>query len=116
MVVMGDVNEVYVRLSNLIWDNPESLFEQHLEARNLLSKNIGQRLPQFHEAGFVHGDLGDMVEKDGFSDGSFLVIDFDSSGRMNQALYPLDLNRRTVWQSEEAVGGAIIQADHDRDM
>ena len=48
---------------------------------------------QFHQAGFVHGDICDMnimvketLNQDGLS---FLVIDFDSCGELKQARYPL---------------------------
>jgi hypothetical protein len=119
MVVMDDVSEEYVRLSTLIQDNPELLSEEHLESRNLLSSNLGLCLRQFHEAGFVHGDFRDtniMVKTGGFSDGDFLVIDYDWSGKMSQARYPLDVNTKTVWRPEGAVSGAIVEAEHDRGM
>ena len=69
MVVMDDIS-----LSNLIQVNPGLLSKEHLESRNVLSKNIGQCLRQFHEAGFAHGDFGErniMVKTGGFSDGYF---------------------------------------------
>jgi len=49
-------------------------------------------LRQFHQAGFVHGDIRDtnimvktlIMNWGGFSDGSFLVIDYDSCGKIKQ--------------------------------
>ena len=124
MVVMDDVDDEYVSLFNLIRDNPSLLSEEHLGSRNLLSEKVGQCLRQFHQAGFVHGDIRDtniMVKKiliqDGFNDGlSFLVVDFDSCGEMKQVRYPLNLNTTTVQRPEGATGGAIIETEHDLEM
>ena len=122
MVVMDDVSEEYVSLFNLIRDNPGLLSEENLDARNLLSEKIGECLQQFHQAHFVHGDIRDtniMVKtpnRGGFNDGSFLVVDYDSCGKMNQVRYPLNLNTTTVQRPEGATGGAVIEADHDLKM
>jgi tRNA A-37 threonylcarbamoyl transferase component Bud32 len=82
---------------HLIRVNPSLLSEEHLGSRVLLSEKVGQCLRQFHQAGFVHGDIRDtniMVKKNLNQDGlSFLVIDFDSGGEMKQMRYPLNLTR-----------------------
>ena len=124
MVVMDDVGDEYVSLFNLKQDIPNLLSEEHLVSRNLLSKKVRQCLRQFHQDGFVHGDIRDtniMVKntliQDGFNDGlSFLVVDFDSCGKMKQVRYPLNLNTTTVQRPEGATGGAIIEAEHDLEM
>ncbi|KAJ3499972.1 hypothetical protein NLJ89_g9993 [Agrocybe chaxingu] len=121
MVVMDDVSEEYISLFNLIRDNPDFLSEEHLGARNCLSEKVGQCLRQFHQAGFVHGDIRDtniMVKtlKRGGNDGSFLVVDYDSSGRIKQARYPLNLNTTSVQRPEGATGGAVVEVEHDLEM
>ncbi|KAF8157793.1 hypothetical protein B0H34DRAFT_844095 [Crassisporium funariophilum] len=103
MVVMDDVREEY----------------EHLGARNSLSDKIRQCLRQLHQAGFVHGDIRDtnlMVKRGGFNDGSFLVVDYDSGGKIKQVRYPLNLNTTSVKRPEEATGGAIIEVEHDLEM
>jgi hypothetical protein len=89
MVVMDDVSED-ISLFNLVRDNPDLLTEEHLVARNCLSEEVGQCLRQFHQAGFVHGDIRDTnimvktMKRGGFNDGSFLVVDYGSCGKINQ--------------------------------
>ena len=121
MVVMDDVSEEYVSLFNLLQDNPILSSKEHLGSCKLLLEEVGQCLWQFHRAGFVHGDIRDtnlMVKsliRNGFIDIdlSFLVVDYDSCGKMKQVRYPLDLNTKSVWRPEGATGGAIIEAEHD---
>jgi tRNA A-37 threonylcarbamoyl transferase component Bud32 len=114
MVVMDDVSEEYDSLFNLLRDNLILSLEEHLGSRKLLSEKVGQSLRQLHGAGFVHGDIRDtnlMVKapnQDGFIDWSFMVVDYDSCGKMKQVRYPLNLNTKTIWQPEGATGGAII--------
>ena len=119
MVVMDDVSEEYVSLFNLLQDNPILSSKEHLGSCKLLLEEVGQCLRQFHRAGFVHGDIRDtnlMVRAPNpvdFIDWSFLVVDYDSCGKMKQVRYPLDLNTKSVWRPEGATGGAIIEAEHD---
>jgi len=122
MVVMDDVSEEYVSLFNLIRDNLDLLSGEHLGARNFLSEKVKQCLRQFHQAGFVHGDIRDTkimvktLKRGGFSDGSFLVIDYDSCGKIKQMRYPLNLNTTSVQRPEGATGGAVIEVEHDLKM
>ena len=122
MVVMDDVSKEYVSLFNLVQDNPVLLSEEHLVARNCLSEKVRKCLRQFHKAGFVHGDIRDTnimvktLERGGFNDGSFLVVDYDSCGITKQVRYPLNLNTTSVQRPEGATGGAVIEAEHDLEM
>ena len=119
MVVMDDISEEYVSLFNLIRDNPSLLSEEHLGSRRSLSDKIRQCLWQLHQAGFVHGDIRDtnvMAKWDGFNDWSFLVVDYDSCGKITQVRYPLNLNTMSVQRPEGATGGAIIEVEHDLEM
>lgn len=118
MVVMDDVSGEYVSLFDfkLVRDNVDLLSEV---ARNCLSEKVRQRLQQFHQAGFVHGDIRDtniMVKRVGFNDGSFLVVDYDSCGKIEQVRYPLNLNTTSVKRPEGATGGAVIEVGHDLEM
>ena len=53
----------------------------------------------------MHGDIRDTnimvktLNKGGFNDGSFLVVDYDSCGEMEQVRYPLNLNTTSVKDS-----------------
>jgi len=122
MVVMDDVSKEYVSLFNLIRDNLDLLSEEHLGARTFLSEKVTHCLRQFHQAGFVHGDIRDTnimvktLDQGGLSDGSFLVVDYDSCGKIKQVRYPLNLNTTSVRRPEGATGGAIIEAEHDLEM
>lgn len=50
----------------------------------------------------MHGDICDTnimvktLNQGGFNDGSFLVVDYDSCGEMEQVRYPLNLNTTSV--------------------
>jgi hypothetical protein len=95
MVVMDDISDEYVSLFKLVRDNRGLLSE----ARNLLSEKVGQCLQQ---AGFVHGDIRDTnimvkaLNRGGFNDGSFLVVDYDFCGKMKQVRYPFALNTTSL--------------------
>jgi len=122
MVVMDDVSEEYISLFDLIRDNLDLLSEEHLVTRNCLSGKVRQCLLQFHQAGFVHGDIRDTnimvktLKQGGLNDGSFLVVDYDLCGKIGQVRYPFNLNTTSVQRPEGATGGAIIVAEHDLKM
>jgi serine/threonine protein kinase len=119
MVVMDDVSEDYESLFNFVQEHPDSLVAEKGGARNLLSEKIRHRVLELHRAGFVHGDIRDtniMIKKSGFNDGSFMMVDYDSSGVIKQVRYPLDLNTTTVKRPQGATGGAIVEVEHDLEM
>ena len=124
MVVMDDISENYESLFTFLKSNADyQSAEEHLEARNLLSDKVRARLVEFHQAGFVHGDLRDTnvmvrtLKRGGFKDGSFQIVDFDSSGRMDDEVrYPFTLNTHDIWRPPGATGGALIEAGHDMAM
>ncbi|KDR71093.1 hypothetical protein GALMADRAFT_144169 [Galerina marginata CBS 339.88] len=119
MVVMDDASQDYVSLFNLLQRNPDLLLEEHLHTRNFISEQIRQCLQQFHQAGFVHGDIRDaniMVKPLEWGDGPFLIVDYDSCGGIKQVRYPLYLNTVSVKRPEGAIGGAVIEVEHDLEM
>lgn len=122
MVVMDGVSKEYVSLFNLLWDNAGLLSVGHLDARNVLSTQIRQCLRQFHQAGFVHGDICNTnilvttLDWGGFNDGSFLLVDYDLCSKQKEVRYPFNLNTTTVRRPKGATGGAIIEAEHDLEM
>ena len=91
-------------------------------SRNLLSEKVGQCLREFHQAGFVHGDIRDTnimvktLNRGGLNDVSFLVVDYDSCGGVGLVRYPLNLNTTSVQRPVGATGGAVIEAKHDLEM
>ena len=114
MIVMDDIGEDYIDLHSFA-DRHEILSST---AYTALKENIGQFLKKMHEAGWVHGDLRStnvMVKKSGL-DGSFLLIDFDWSGKNQEVVYPSFLNRTDVRRPDGADDGEPILAQHDVEM
>lgn len=73
-------------------------------------RNIAAKL---ESSGLVHGDLrapNVLVEGD-----RVLAIDFDWSGRVGQARYPVHLNQDETWHTDACVGCAI-EHSHDNFM
>jgi len=121
LVVMDDISNDYVSLFNFIRANPNILSEHNQATRNSLSEKIRECLTELHQAGFVHGDVRNsniMVKVVGDDDlsFSFSLVDYDSSGEIRKVRYPLDLNTRSVKRPDGAVGGGIIELDHDIEM
>ena len=68
-----------------------------------------------HQAGWVHGDLRStnvVVKKSGL-DGSFLIIDFDWSGKNQEVVYPSFLNTTDARQPEGADDGESPLCSHE---
>ena len=92
MVVMDNIGEEYIDLHSFLEDHREILSSS---AYTDLKENIRQFLEEMHQNGWVHGDLRStnvMVKKSGL-DGSFLLIDFDWSGKNQDIVYPSFVNR-----------------------
>ena len=70
-------------------------------------------IKEFHEAGFVHGDLrpSNIISCSNTKLG-IAVIDYDWAGKANEAKYPLWMNPACIWP-QNASCGQIITADHD---
>jgi hypothetical protein len=101
MVVRDDVSDDYVSLFNFIQDNPDLLSKDNEGTRNLFLQKFRDCLIQLHQAGLVHGDVRNtniMVKTIGLDDLSFLLVDYDSGGKIQQVRYPLDLNTSSVQQ------------------
>ncbi|PPQ70836.1 hypothetical protein CVT26_014041 [Gymnopilus dilepis] len=124
MVVMENVSGDYISLFNLVQHNSDfRTADLYQDARDALSSKVGEALAKLHQAGLVHGDIRNtniMVKAqnmNGFNDvSSFLIVDFDSSGKIGDAKYPYTLNTVSVRRPEEAVGGALMKAEHDIEM
>jgi hypothetical protein len=106
MIVMDRVDKEYVDLDKT------SVVHTHL-CDSLMSK-----LDSLHKAGFVHGDLRDanlMVRRDGKE--GFMLLDFDWSGPIGEACYPMNLNSGPdLWRPHDACDEEKIRADHDTQM
>ena len=115
MVVMDDVGEEYVDLHSFVCDHPDILSGSAYVG---LKESIGQFLEQLHQSGWVRGDLratNIMVKKSGL-DGSFLLIDFDWSGKNQEVFYPLFVNRTEVKRPDGVDDGESILSCHDMEM
>lgn len=115
MVVMDDIGEEYIDLHTFVDDHPEILSSS---AYTTLKENIARFLEEMHQAGWVHGDLrrtNVMVKKSGL-DGSFLLIDFDWSGKNQEVVYPSFVNKVDVRRPVGADDGEPILALHDIEM
>jgi len=75
-------------------------------------------LSDLHQEGWVHGDIRDsniMVKKSSPFE-TFQLVDFDWSGRIGEARYPLDVNTTSVKRPDAVAGGELIKAEHDIEM
>ena len=119
MVVMDDVSNDYINLFKFIQDNPDLLSKDNEGTRNLFQQTVRDCLIQLHQAGFVHGDVRNtniMVKTIGLDDLSFLLVDYDSGGKIREVRYPLDLNTSEVKRPEGAMGGGVVEVEHDLEM
>jgi serine/threonine protein kinase len=117
MIVMDDIREDYVSLYDLT-NGEEMLYEAYPGDRKLLSEDIAVFLLDLHQEGWVHGDIRNsniMVKKSSPCE-TFQLVDFDWSGRIGEARYPLDVNTTTVKRPDAVAGGELIKAEHDIEM
>ena len=115
MVVMDDIGEEYISLDHFVDGSQEIVSSPAYAA---LKENIQWFLEEMHRAGWVHGDLRTsnvMVKKSGL-DGSFLLIDFDWSGKNQEVTYPSFMNRTDLRRPVGADDGEPILALHDIEM
>ena len=115
MVVMDDIGKDYIDLHSFVDDHPEILSSS---AYTDLKKNIQQFLEDLHQNGWVHGDLRStnvMVRRSGL-DGSFLLVDFDWSGKNQEVVYPSFMNRTDMRRPVGVDDGEPILAFHDVEM
>jgi len=115
MVVMDDIGEDYISLDRFV-DGSQEILSSLPYA--VLKENIQRFLEEMHQAGWVHGDLrasNVMVKKSGL-DGSFLLIDFDWSGKNQEVVYPSFVNRTEVRRPDGVDDGESILSRHDIEM
>ena len=114
MVIMEDVRSEYEDLYDFIQHSDQT---EDASSRDYLLDQIRKFLEELHQAGFVHGDIRNtniMVKKSGL-DGSFYLVDFDWSGRIDEVRYPIGINVTSVNRPDGVVGGELITAQHDID-
>lgn len=78
---------------------------------------VRQSIDQFHNLGFVHGDLRDTnVFVRYYQDRwECQLIDFDWAGREGEVVYPVGVyNTNLVWRPERYMDGHLIIAEHDQ--
>ena len=65
----------------------------------------------------MHGDVWDiniMVRKD--DKPGFMLVDFDWSGIIGEARYPINVNKVDLWRPDDVSDGLLIKPDHDMVM
>jgi len=80
-------------------------------------EHIRERLVELHQAHFVHGDVRGvniMVRKDGKP--GFMLVDFDWSGVIGEAHYPINVNKVDLWRPDDVSDGMPIKSEHDMAM
>ena len=102
MVVMDFLDDSYVDLVECRSSVPPQLFDQ-----------IEEKLIEMHQHGYVHGDVRDMNVMVSEQDKPFMLIDFDWAGKIGEARYILNVNRKGVVRPEGAEDGKFIMAEHD---
>lgn len=81
------------------------------------NEQLRELLVKLHQANFVHGDIRDvniMVRKDGKP--GFMLVDFDWSGIIGEARYPINVNKVDLWRPHDVSDGLLIKSDHDMAM
>lgn len=105
MVVMEMIGDDYCRLSDL----PPPYTH---------CQDVIEKVTSLHQANYVHGDVRGtniMVKKDGTQ--GFKLVDFDWSGKIGQAQYPMNVYRGPrLWRPTGVEDGELIKADHDIEM
>ena len=76
---------------------------------------LRQGLGKLHDAGFVHGDIRSPNILVGV-DRQPRLIDFDWSGKVGVARYPMQLNDRDINWPDETTAGGLIETRHDTKM
>jgi hypothetical protein len=110
MVVMDHVDTtIYRPYSARITDSDIAF-----PSAELLRPKVKQAIDALHQSDLVHGDLRDtniLVSTDG--NVNILLVDFDWSGKVGIARYPVNVNHTGIRRPQEAQYGNIIKKDHD---
>jgi hypothetical protein len=104
MVIMDAIDEEY------------KLFDKNVLPADT-REHIRVRLVELHQAHFVHGDVRDvniMVRKDGKP--GYMLVDFDWSGVIGEARYPINVNKVDLWRPDDVSDGMPIKSEHDMAM
>ena len=105
MIVMEMIGEDYCRLSDFPPPYPHY-------------QDIIEKVTSLHQANYVHGDVRGaniLVAKDGAP--GFKLVDFDWSGKIGEAQYPMNVYRGLrLWRPAGVEDGELIKADHDIEM
>ncbi|KAG2064387.1 hypothetical protein BDR04DRAFT_1035400 [Suillus decipiens] len=83
--------------------------------RQPLKEAITSLIQGLHKHGYVHGDLRDTNFVVG-ENKSFMLLDFDWAGPIQEIYYPILVNRRDVRRPVGALDGEKIVPQHDLDM
>jgi serine/threonine protein kinase len=82
--------------------------------RQPLKEDITSLIKELHNHGYVHGDLRNTNLFVG--NNTFMLLDFDWAGRIEEARYPMYLNREDIRRPNGASDGEKIVVKHDLDI
>ena len=100
MIFMEDLQETFSTISE-----DETLTASQFE-------KLKQIVAFFHGKGWVHGDLRRPNILKSKTNDDIMLIDFDWSGKYQEALYPVSLNPELPWPNGVAPN-ALIDKQHD---
>jgi len=80
-----------------------------------LKEAITSLIEELHNGGYVHGDFRDTNFVVG-DDNRFMLLDFDWAGPVEEARYPMYVNRTDIRRPEGACDGKKILVKHDLEM
>ncbi|KAG1755294.1 uncharacterized protein EDB91DRAFT_285621 [Suillus paluster] len=83
--------------------------------RQPLKETITSLIEELHKQGYVHGDVRDtnLFARD---NEDFMLLDFDWAGPIQEARYPMYVDRQDIRRPDGARDGEKIMAEHDMDM
>lgn len=85
-----------------------------------ITESVKRAADILHQGGFVHGDIRNlnlMVRKGSNQDEwKVKIIDFDWAGKVGDARYPPNVNRREIRRPKGVKDGELILQEHDREM
>ncbi|KZT63534.1 hypothetical protein DAEQUDRAFT_680220, partial [Daedalea quercina L-15889] len=80
-----------------------------------MHEDVRSGLAKLHEAGYVHGDVRDVNVLVRTSGGGpkVLLVDWDWVGKASDAMYPFNMNCKSIGRPQDALPGSRIKTEHD---
>jgi len=109
MIVMEQLDSNYIPLHQCSFPTDS--------AKAMLVDRIQEAIYMVHREGYVHGDLreANIMVNQHHTTHKFMIIDWDWSGAIQVARYPMHVNQE-VMRPEGAIDGKLILPEHDMKM